>query len=118
MNNRISKVNQLLKKEIAQIVLRELNLQDVFVTITRVETSKDLRQTGVYISTMPEGQADRVLRILGREIYGIQQAINKRLNMRPIPKITFKKEGKTKEAARVEELLTKIDNKSGNGKIV
>ena len=118
MNDRISRVNQLLKKEIAQIVLRELDLQDVFLTITRVETSKDLRQTSAYVSTMPEEQADRVLRILGREIYGIQQEINKKLNMRPIPKITFRKEEKTKEAARVEELLTKIENKSENGKIM
>ena len=34
--------------------------------------------------------------------------INKKLNMRPIPKIIFVKDEKVKEAARVEELLNKI----------
>jgi len=113
MPDRIQRVNQLFKKEICKILLRELDLSGVLVTITRVETSVDLNQAGVYISVMPTDRTDKVFKILERNIYDIQQKLNKRLKMRPIPRIKFKKEGKTHEAARVEELLEEIKEKDG-----
>jgi len=54
---------------------------------------------------MPDKQIDKVFEILNRRIYDIQQVLNRRLNMRPIPRIEFKKESKTQQAAQVEELL-------------
>jgi ribosome-binding factor A len=57
---------------------------------------------------MPESKSDRAQEILKRKVYYIQQCLNKRLKMRPIPKIGFKKEGKTKQADRVEELLEQL----------
>jgi len=121
MSNRIKRVNSLIKNELSQILLKEIDFpKDVLVTITRVETSVDLNQAKVYISVILASialqnkaggsgeQVDKILRILDRRIYDIQQALNKRLRMRPIPRIKFEKEGKTKEAARVEELLEEI----------
>lgn len=117
MPNRIQRVNALIKKEVGKILLREVDFpQSVLATITRVETSANLFEAKVYISVMftrrspkgeggPEEQADRVLQILNKRVYDIQQALNKRLKMRPIPRIEFKKEEKIKEAGRIEELL-------------
>ena len=100
-NNRISRVNQLLKEEIGRILLKEIDLAEGLITITRVETSSNLQETRVYISVMPADQIDRVFRDLDREIYNIQQNLNKRLKMRPVPKIKFQKEERTKEAEKV-----------------
>ena len=103
------RVNQLIKKELSQIILKEINFpQDVLATITRVETSANLIQSKVYVSVMPEGQAEQVLKILNQRIYDMQQLLNKRLKMRPTPKIEFIEEKATKEAGRVEELLEQI----------
>jgi len=110
MNNRISRINQLLKKEIGRILIREIDLAGGLITITRVETSSNLQEAGVYISVMPADQTDRVFKDLDREIYDIQQSLNKRLKMRPVPKIKFRKEERTREAARIEELLEKAKN--------
>ncbi|MDP3990819.1 MAG: 30S ribosome-binding factor RbfA [Candidatus Nealsonbacteria bacterium] len=106
---RIQRVNQLLKKELSRIIFKQLDLpKDVLTTVTRVETAPNLIQVRVYISVLPEEQSKLVLQGLNRNIYGIQQQLNKRLNMRPIPKIIFIKEEQTIEAGRVEELLDKI----------
>ena len=78
------------------------------LTITRVECSTSLFQCKVFISVMPEDNFDNVLSLLKRHIYDIQQILNKKLKMRPVPKIEFIKETKTKEAGRIEELLAKI----------
>lgn len=103
------RVNQLIKKELNRIILREVDFpKNVLVTITRVETSSNLIQSKIYISAIPESQNPQVLEILNGQIYDIQQALNKRLKMRPIPKIIFMEEKKTQEAGRVEELLEKI----------
>lgn len=106
MSKRIEKVNSLIQEEVSSILLREIEFpKNVLVTITRVETIVNLSESKVYISTIPDKSIDEVFEILNRNIYDIQQCLNKRLNMRPIPKIVFKKEEKTEEADRVEEIL-------------
>jgi len=103
------RVNQLIKKELAQIILREINFpKDLLVTVTRVETSANLIQAKIYISVLPINKNSQVLEILNHQIYDIQQKLNKRLKMRPIPRIIFVQEKKTQEAGRIEELLEKI----------
>ncbi len=109
MSNRIERVNELIKRELSRIILREVDFsRDVLITITRVETSFDLNQSKVYISVIPQCQISKVLRILKRMIYNFQQKLNKRLKMKLTPKIKFIEEKETSKAARIEELLEKI----------
>jgi len=109
MSKRIQRVNQLIKRELGKILLREGDFpKETLVTLARVETSVDLREAKVWISVFPENQTTEVIQILNREIYNFQQKLNKILQMRPVPKIEFLTETKAKEAARIEELLEKI----------
>lgn len=109
MTDRIKKVNALIQEELSQILLREIDFpKDTLVTITRVDAIVNLSEAKIYISVMPDDQIDQIFKILERKIYDIQQCLNRRLNMRPIPKIEFKKEAKTQQASRVEELLEQL----------
>ncbi|MBI2042440.1 MAG: 30S ribosome-binding factor RbfA [Candidatus Nealsonbacteria bacterium] len=113
MAERIPRVNQLIRKELGKILHREVEFPEgVLVTITRVETSSNLIQTRVYISTMPEIKGGEVLAILRTALYNLQQKLNKKINMRPMPKIIFIEEQATVEAARVEELLDEMKDKN------
>lgn len=106
MPKRIQKVNQLLKREISQILLKEVDFpKDTLVTVTRVETSVDLNQAKIFFSVMPESRFSNVLQILNHRIYNVQQILNKRLKMRPIPRIKFLEEKETLEAGKIEETL-------------
>ncbi len=109
MTKRIQRVNALIKREVSQLLLREAEFPlDVLVTVTRVETSSNLIDCNVWISTMPEEKAEATIVFLNRRIYELQQKMNKRLKMRPIPKIKFLGEKKTGEAGRIEELLEQL----------
>ena len=109
MSRRIPKVNQLIKKELSHIILKEMDFsKKVLVTLTRVDTSRDLEQAKIYISVIPEEESQQALETLNKSIYYLQQKLNQRLRMRPVPRIKFVEEKKTKEAGRVEELLEKI----------
>lgn len=109
MPNRIQKVNQLIKKELGQIIFKEVDFpSDIIVTVTRIDTSSNLADSKVYISTMPDDKSEKVLEILNKTIYELQQKINKRLKMRPIPKIRFAEEKGIIEAAKIEEILESL----------
>jgi len=111
MSQRIHRVNDLIQEELGKIILREIDFpKDTLVTLTRVDTAPNMISTKIYISTLPDNQADKVLRILNRRIWDIQQSLNKCLDMRPIPKIIFYKEDKTGKAAQVEEVLEELKN--------
>lgn len=109
MSKRIPQVNQLIKRELAKIILKEFEFPaGILVTVTRVETSINLNQARVYVSSIPEEKKKTVFQILNRKIYDIQQNLNTRLNMRPVPKIKFVEEEKTAGAGRIEEILEKL----------
>lgn len=109
MAERILKVNQLIKKELSQILLREIDFPEgILVTLTRVQAAQDLNQANVYISSLPETDIKQILEILNQSVYFLQQKLNKRLRMRPTPKIRFVEEKQTVEAGKIEELLYKI----------
>ena len=109
MSKRLQRVNALIKEELGQIILREIEFpKDTLVTITRAETKPNLSESAVFISALPEENEKKVLDILERSIYFLQQKINNRLRMRPIPKIRFLGEKKTGEAGRIEKILEQL----------
>jgi len=114
VKDRALRVNELIKRELNNILLRELDFpKDTLITLTRVETSSNLIQSKVYVSVMPEKQHEKVLIFLNKAVFNFQQLLNKRLRMRPAPKIIFVKEREIQKADKVEEILEKItENKS------
>lgn len=109
MSKRVQRVNQLLKKELSKIISRELDLPEgVFVTVTRVEALSNLQEAKVYISEFPDKKTASALRFLQKNVFYFQQLLNRRLIMRPVPKIIFVEEKATREAARVEGLLEEV----------
>ena len=107
--NRIPQINELIKQELGNVVFKEIEFpKDTLVTVTRVQTSSNLIQAKVYVSVMPESQTPKVLQTLNDQIFELQQTINKRLEMRPIPKIKFVEEKETRKAEEIEKLLEEI----------
>jgi len=108
MSTRIDKVNSLLEHEVSKIILRDFNFSGHLITLTHIDTSPNLIQAKAYISVFPEDQTDKVIEVLNKGVYDVQQKINKLLNMRPIPKIKFVRDKEIAQASRIEELLEKI----------
>jgi ribosome-binding factor A len=108
MNNRLPRVNELLKREIGKILLKEIVFEDAFITITRAESSSDLSNANIFVSVIPEKQSEKVLKFFNAEIYNIQKLLDKKLKMRPVPKIKFVKEKMTQEAFKIESILERL----------
>ena len=111
MSKRIDRVNQLIKQTLSRLLLKELDFdKEVLITITRVNTAPDLSKSIVLVSVMPEEKIEQVMRSLHKNIYHLQQKVNKKLVMKRVPKIIFREEIKTREADRIEKLLDELKN--------
>jgi len=107
LSERIKKLNDLLRDEAGKILKKELELNDALVTVVRADISPTLEHATIWISAFPESQEKSALKEINHEIYSLQQALNKRLAMHPVPKIRFEIDRSEKEAARIEELIEK-----------
>ena len=111
MKKRVKQVNELIKREISQIISRDMEFPEgILVTVSRVETLDNISQSSIFISVFPAGESRDIIKVLNSRVYEFQQKINKRLRMRPVPKIKFSIEEKTEEADRIEEILQELKN--------
>ena len=87
---RILKINKLIKQELGKIILTDVDFsKDIILTIIKVKTSADLRHADVFISILPDEMSIEIEKELKENIYFIQGKLNKRLNMKPLPRIRF-----------------------------
>lgn len=108
MSLRIDKVNELIKQEVGKIILLEADLPNsIMVTVMKAETSKDLRYADVFVSVFPFEKKEEVIKILEENIYFMQKILNKRLFMKPLPKIRFKIDESGEYVGKIDEILKK-----------
>lgn len=111
MSYRLPKVNELLKQEVGKIIFQEENFgQRVFVTVIEVKTSANLQNATIKISVFPENKAEKVLQTLNRHIFALQKILDKKLYMRPVPKIFFAIDKSQIRVSKIEKLINQIKN--------
>lgn len=108
MNQRILKVNELIKQEVGKIVLTEADFpNNIILTIIKVKTSADLRHADVFVSVLPVDKEFEIIELLKEDIYFIQKKLNQRLHMKPLPRIKFIIDKSGEDVSRIEELIRK-----------
>lgn len=108
-SRRIEKINILMREVIAGILVRNFQFAEgVLVTVTRVAASDDLQYAAVLVSILaPDADAEKnALAELARAVGSVQRELNRRLRMRPVPKITFAVDEEEKRRERIEKLLS------------
>lgn len=101
----------LLRDELGKIIDRQIEFSEgTLVTITRIVSSPDLRYAVVFLSVL-NGNEDAVLKILGKDVYDIQQKLNRVLRMRPVPKIRFAIDEEELRRESVESSLAELKQK-------
>ena len=107
---RVEKVQEVMKQEISQIILRELKDPRIgFVTVTSVECTGDLREAKVYVSLMGnEAQVKACWSGLNSSLGFIRREIGKRIRLRVTPELSFALDKSLDYSAHIQELLLKI----------
>jgi ribosome-binding factor A len=113
---RLDRVNQLLKEEISTLLQRELKDPRLgFVSVTEVETSKDLRTAKVFVSVLGgDEQWTASMAALGSARGFVRNWLKHHLDLRVIPDIQFRPDRSMEHAARIQALLRDL-NDSADG---
>jgi ribosome-binding factor A len=90
---RLVRVNELLKREIAEDVYRNFSMTDfdaAALTVTRVECAADLRDANVFVSIFGhEDERDRMISYLNRHRQEIIRLMIKRVKLKYTPRLHF-----------------------------
>ena len=107
---RLDRVNQLIKEEISILLQRELKDPRLgFVTVTEVETAKDLRTAKVFVSVLgDEAQWTASLMALTSARGFVRNWLREHLDLRVVPDIQFRPDRSMEHAARIQALLKQV----------
>ena len=111
MSRRIERVNVLLRQEISRILTSELNDPRItsLVSVTRVDTSRDLGVARAYISLMSDSASkDETLTSLRSASGFVRRCLLRRVLLRTIPRIVFELDSTIQEGTDVQKLIDKF----------
>ncbi len=111
--SRVEKAAEVLKKEVSNIIHDELNDPRLgFVTITRVELSRDLRHANIFFSVLgKEEEYEKTKAALDSALGFIRRLIAERVKLQFVPEIAFKDDRSIEYSIKIEEILQEIKNK-------
>lgn len=106
MSERIRKINSLITHEMGQMIAQNVDFKPgVFVTISKVDTSDDLRYTRISVRVFPQSEIDYGMKTLEHERNALQKILHKKLRMKILPKISFVYDKTGDEVDELERLL-------------
>lgn len=105
--NRINRINEEIQRELASLfrTLKDPRLQSGLVSITRVDTSGDLRYCRVSVSVLDPGTAKEVMRGLRSASGYLRRELGHRLNLRYTPELQFLSDDSIAYGAHILEVL-------------
>lgn len=109
MSNRTVRINELLQREISQVLHMRCGQEAVIYTITGVEIAPDLRTAKVYYSLLKK-DADPAAggRWLKTKLTLISEHLRRYVQLRYLPKLEFVHDDTPDRAERVHRLLDEI----------
>ena len=91
MAKRIDRINEEIQKELSSLIrnLKDPRVQETMISITRVETTPDLRFTKVYVSFLQEDRAAGAMKGLQSAAGYLRRELSAALELRHTPQIMW-----------------------------
>ena len=105
---KIEQVNELLKKTLAELVAKEVFLENGLITISYVDCSLDLKNAQVGVSVFPENFYGTVLKKLRNKTFCFSASLRNKIKIRKIPRFNWVIDSTEKNASKIEKILDEI----------
>ena len=117
MTRRMDRINALIRQEISLILSREVTDRRLatVVSITRVETTADLKNARVFVSVLGDtNEKRRSIKALRSATGFIHRQLKTNLTLRAIPHLLFKLDESIEREAELFALIAKTDEDTGS----
>ena len=113
-SNRINRINEEIQKELSSLLrnVKDPRVQDTMISITRVETTPDLRYTKVYVSFLQSEKADEALKGLKSAAGFLRRQLGTNLKLRYAPEIVWALDDSITYGARMLNLINSLGVKA------
>ncbi|MBA7597841.1 Ribosome-binding factor A [subsurface metagenome] len=111
MTRRTERLNDLIREEISELLQRQVKdpRLSCFLTITRVDTSPDLRHAKVFVSIMgSDGEKKEAMEGLASAAGFFYRKLMERLSIRRMPELSFHRDDSIEQAAHVLNLMKEV----------
>ena len=110
-SNRILLINEEIQKELSSLLrkVKDPRVQDVMISITRVETTPDLRYTKVYVSFLQEEKAADAMKGLKSAAGFLRRQLGTNLKLRYAPEIVWALDDSITYGAKMLALINSLD---------
>lgn len=112
---RIERVQELIHHQVGDLAARYVHEAGTVTTFTRVEVAPNLKSARIFFVVYPSGKTQGVQERLQKAAPFLQNELNKRLKMRPVPRILFVPDKQEEEAAKVEDILRELEAHNTEG---
>jgi ribosome-binding factor A len=110
MKHRLLRVNELIKRELSEIVQKEYVFDGVLVTVSEVDVTPDLRQGHVYLSVIgPEKKQQEAVDFINRKRGAIQHKLGRRVVLKYMPHLHFKLDNSNERGVRVMSIMDDLE---------
>ena len=115
MSQRTDRLDSQIRAELMDLLQREMKDPRIgFVTITRVETARDLGSAKVWVSIMgTEVEREKTMKALTDAAPWLRRQLGERLSVRHIPQLVIRHDDSIEAGDRVLRLLREIDEERG-----
>lgn len=111
MSNRTIRVNELLQRELSDILRKRYQTESVAITITEVRVAPDLRDARVFISVVgSEEVGEEKLRWLKTKAADIREQISRRIVLKFLPKFEYILDHSAIRGARILNVIDEIEH--------
>ena len=117
--DRLTRVNQLLKQEVAESLFRVVNdpgADIASVTVTRVMTSSNLRSAKVFVSVRGDEEKQlELLNLIKNHRKEVQASIAKNVVLKYTPHISFELDHSIEKGDHILNLIAKLEDENPAG---
>jgi ribosome-binding factor A len=112
-SNRINRINEEIQKELSSLLrtVKDPRVQDTMISITRVETTPDLRYTKVYVSFLQEEKAKEAMKGLQSAGGFLRRQLGSNLKLRYAPEIVWALDDSITYGAKMLKLINSLEVK-------
>jgi len=110
MKHRLERVNELLKRELGDLLTREVSFEAALVTVQQVDITPDLKHAHVFVSVIgSEDQAKAAMAKLHDNRKSLQHLLSKRVVLKYTPQLHFKLDDSIVRGTRIISILEEIE---------